>query len=560
VNPPAGDSAPSEPDEASLAALSLDTPATRIVVVGGGIAGLVAARDCARPGFEVTLLEASEDVGGCVGTHEVAGLRLDSGAESFATRGGHVAALIEELGLGERLVTPNPEGAWVRMGAHTVPLPKAGLLGIPSSPLASDVIRAIGWSGAFRAYADRLMPVLKIGQEHNLGALVRRRMGRRVLERLVAPVTTGVYSAAPDELDVTVVAPGLNRAITRAGSLSGAVGELRAAAKAGSAVGGLSGGMSTLVTALADEVVARGGRIETGARVVALRPLQSDASEVGTDGASAQGFAGEFEPSADDEIESIEENETEVEFEESGAGNGSPDAEAVDAEHSQAASWVVRLEDGTELQADAVILAAPGPVALQLLGGAGPQMSKLTDLGWPDASSVELATLVIDLPALDAAPRGTGILVAEDGGGVEAKALTHATAKWSWLAERAGAGRHVLRLSYGRAGKESRTAGLDDDAFRELARTDAGELLGIPIPESAVAGFARTPWTNALPFAAVGERQRIADVREAVAALDGLEVTGAWLTGTGLASVVPDAREAARAARGLRWRRLADNI
>ena len=35
-------------------------PPTRIVVIGGGMAGLVAARDCARPGFAVTLLEACD--------------------------------------------------------------------------------------------------------------------------------------------------------------------------------------------------------------------------------------------------------------------------------------------------------------------------------------------------------------------------------------------------------------------------------------------------------------------------------------------------------------------
>ena len=41
-------------------------------------------------------------------------------------------------------------------------------------------------------------------------------------------------------------------------------------------------------------------------------------------------------------------------------------------------------------------------------------------------------------------------------GAVRAKALTHATAKWPWLARRvrdaAGPGWHVVRLSYGRIG------------------------------------------------------------------------------------------------------------
>lgn len=484
----------------------------RVVVIGGGVSGLAAARDLARPGFAVTVLEAADAVGGSVAAHEVAGIRLDAGAESFATRGGAVERLIEELGLEADVVRPNPAGAWLRLADRTVPLPKAGLLGIPSSPLARDVVAAIGWGGAVRAYLDRLMPVLKIGHERNLGRLVRRRMGPLVLERLVAPVATGVYSARPDELDVAVVAPGLNGALTRQGSLSGAVAELRSSAKAGSAVGGLAGGMSRLVEALAADVIARGGSIRTGAKAGALAQLPA----APTDGEEAPGPGDE-----------------------------------------RLAAWRIDVDRGESLWADAVLLAVPGVEALRLLGGVPGAVASLADLDWPEASSVELATLVLQAPELDTAPRGTGMLVAEDAhGSVVAKALTHATAKWAWLARAAGPGRHVLRLSYGRAGEPSRTAALDDAHFRDRALADAATMLDMPLQASAVVGFARTSWTNALPFAALGQRERIAAVRSAVDAVEGLEVTGAWLTGTGLASVVPDSREAAGRIRGLRWKSL----
>jgi oxygen-dependent protoporphyrinogen oxidase len=57
-----------------------------VIVIGGGVAGLIAARACARVGLNVTVLEASAAVGGAVASHTVAGLTLDSGAESFAVR------------------------------------------------------------------------------------------------------------------------------------------------------------------------------------------------------------------------------------------------------------------------------------------------------------------------------------------------------------------------------------------------------------------------------------------------------------------------------------------
>ncbi|AAT88191.1 protoporphyrinogen oxidase [Leifsonia xyli subsp. xyli str. CTCB07] len=488
---------------------TIEADPTRIAVVGGGMAGLVAARECARPGFEVIVLEAADRIGGSVAPLELDGMTLDAGAESFATRGGHVAELLDELGLAGDVVSPNPAGAWVRTGTKSVPLPKAGLLGIPSSPLASDVVAAIGWGGALRAYLDRLLPVLKIGQERRLGTLVRKRMGAKALHELVAPVVTGVYSAAPDDLDIEVVAPGLNAALTRLGSLSGAVGELWSQAKAGSAVQGLRGGMWRLPAALAADFRARGGSVRTAAAVTAIEPWAASETHAP---------AGVAHPESD--------------------GGRRP------------ARWTLRLADGTAIDTDAVVMAAPAHAALALLPTASPSLAGLAGLDWPPASSVELVTLVLTTPAAAEAPRGTGVLVADaPGSGVTAKALTHASAKWAWVAEAAGDGCHVVRLSYGRAGQPG-TRELGDQRLREIALADASALLNIPLAVSDVAAFARILWTNALPYATVGQRERIQRVRDGVGSVEGLEVTGSWLTGTGLASVVPDARQAAERARG----------
>jgi oxygen-dependent protoporphyrinogen oxidase len=168
----------------------------------------------------------------------------------------------------------------------------------------------------------------------------------------------------------------------------------------------------------------------------------------------------------------------------------------------------------------------------------------------PDASSVELVTLVLDAPALAAAPRGTGVLVAAGTPGVAAKALTHSSAKWAWVAD-AAAPRQVVRLSYGRAGAANPLDGLGDEAVAALAVADASALTGVPLDRSMLVAAGRTPWRDALSHAAIGQRERVRAVEEAVAAVPGLEVTGAWLSGTGLASVVPHARAAAARIRHL---------
>ena len=491
-----------------------------VLVIGGGVAGLVAARECAHLGLSVVVLEAAGTPGGAVAGHEVAGLPLDAGAESFAVRGNTVADFIADLGLTAEIVEPNPAGAWLHLPAHrpggapvSVPLPKAGVLGIPGSPLAEDVRLAIGWSGALRAYADRLMPVLKIGREQSLGELVGKRMGTKVLERLVNPVAGGVYATAAADLEVDVVAPGLNRALTTAGSLSGAVTALRTAAPAGSAVRGLNGGMHRLVDALVTDLGLYDVEIRTQTAVTGLTPVDVRS----TDGAdtTTRTWVARLAPATDAET---------------GDTATADEPDAVAARH--------------------VILAVPAAAALGLLAPLGAEFAALAALDWPEPAAVELATLVLDAPSLDAHPRGTGVLVAEGTPGVTAKALTHVTAKWAWVDALTPPGRHVVRLSYGRAGAPVPTLGLSDDELAHLAVQDAAAILGVDLVDSQVAGFARTLWADGLSPATIGAPERIRRVREVVETTPGLDVTGGWLSGTGLASVIPDALAA-----GIRVRR-----
>ena len=478
------------------------------LVVGGGISGLLAARELARAGLSTTVLEAADAWGGCVGRHDVAGLTLDSGAESFATRSTAVADLAAELGLGGHIVAPRPGGAWVQLPGGARELPKTGVLGIPANPWDPEVRRSLGLGGSLRASLDKLLPasVGTRGEVSSVSALVRARMGRRVLERLVEPVVGGVHSADPGLLDVDMVAPGLRAGITRHGSLAAAVAAQRKGtgtpegpaqgsptqpaatprkpAKAGSAVAGLKGGMHTLVTELVADLRARGVQLLPGTAAAAVART--------------------------------------------------PDG------------WKVTAGEGS-YTGDVLVVALDGPSAIQLLGAAVPALAAHQPGPGP---LVKLVTLVVDLPALDRRPRGTGILVAPQTEGIRAKALTHATGKWDWVAEAAGRGRHVLRLSYGRsegAPAESAATGTGpqpagDEELLDMALQDASALLTVPVTREALVGWDVVSWAGALPFAAVGHRQRVAEVRQVCAGIDGLLMVGGWLAGNGLAAVVADTK------------------
>lgn len=487
-------------DDAGVTAAVAGTPDEAVpdeerwdaVVVGAGVGGLVAARDLALAGLRVLVLDGRDAPGGAVRSHEVAGLRLDAGAESFATRGGAVAALVGELGMAHDLCTPAPRGSWVHLVGGDGPLPATGLLGIPTDPGAGDVRRTLGLVGSWRARLDGVLPARVGADATTLGALVRARMGARVLDRLVRPLVGGVHAADPDQLAVDVVAPGLRAALAQHGTLGRAVGALRAAAPAGSAVQGLSGGLWRLVDALVADVRAHGGEVRVRSAVTGL---------------AAVGPAAGAQPGGgDDELR----------------------------------GFVVRTAHD-EVRADRVLLATAAAVPLLAeLTGADPGAMR-TDDGTP----VTLVTLVLDgVTALDSAPRGTGVLVAPDATDVTAKALTHATAKWEWLAAAAGPGRHVVRLSFGRAEDDAATLP-SGDALMRLALSDAAALLGTPLPADRLVGHDVVRWTQALPRPSAAHRDAVAAVRDAVGRVPGLALAGAWVSGNGLASVVPQARSAA---------------
>lgn len=473
----------------------------RVAVIGGGIAGLVAAESIAAIGAHATVFEAQDRPGGAVRVGAADGISFDAGAESFAVRGGHVRALLADLGLDDRVVSPEPGGAWVAgIPGGAAPLPQGGLLGIPANPFAEDVRRVIGWNGTWRAWLDRLRPPLTIGHARSLGQLVRTRMGARVLDRLVAPVSTGVYSAHPDDIDVDVAAPTLNAALTRAGSLSGAVAEITGGAgrAPGAAVQGLAGGMSGLVDALVARIEDFGSEVRTDSPVASL----------------------------------------------SRDGDGW-DVHVADVP-SAPASGALSAPDPERF--DAVILAADEPTARRLLA---PHVPELADVATGSSPHIEIVTLVLDAPELDAAPRGSGVLTVP--GSYTAKALTHSTAKWAWLRERAG-GRHVVRVSFGSAGEEPATTALDDEAAGALALAEASALLGVALGSGQLRGSHRARFVQAQPSAVLGAAERRAAAATAIAAVPGIAASGAWLSGTGLAQVIPHAKaEAERIRHALLW-------
>ena len=78
-------------------------PGGRAIVIGGGVAGLAAAYELVRAGWEVSLHEAGGQFGGQVRTFEIGGGRIEAFYHHLFRSDHDIVEVIDELGLGDEL-------------------------------------------------------------------------------------------------------------------------------------------------------------------------------------------------------------------------------------------------------------------------------------------------------------------------------------------------------------------------------------------------------------------------------------------------------------------------
>ncbi|HVE98337.1 MAG TPA: protoporphyrinogen oxidase [Mycobacteriales bacterium] len=335
-----------------------------VVVVGAGISGLAAAH--ALQGdreldADVTVLEGATQVGGVLHTSEVAGFPVDAGADAFLARAPEGLRLAGEAGLAGEVVHPATGRAYVWVGGRLRPLPARTVLGVPSSLRALARSRVLSPWGSVRAALDLVRPGRPPGADVPVGALVARRLGPQVSERLVDPLLGGVYAGRADHLGLDAALPQLAEVAHRHRSLLRAAREVQPTTTAGDGpvFASVAGGLGRLPEALAARLGPDAIRLSTRAALV---------ERVGT-------------------------------------------------------AWRVTMVGGRAVVADAIVLATPAPVTARLLRYAAPAVS--ARLAAVETASVAIVTLAVPSGALARAPVGSGFLVpATEGRTVKACTFT----------------------------------------------------------------------------------------------------------------------------------------
>lgn len=227
----------------------------RAVVVGGGIAGLAAARrlEAALPGSEVVLVEGDPRLGGKIATERVDGFVIEAAPDSFLSRKPRGVGLCEELDLADELVGRRPEyeRTFVRRGTQLHPLP-SGLTGmVPTNLDALADSALLSPEGKERIAAEVDVPVERGDADESIASFFSRRFGRETYEALVEPLATGIYGGDGEGLSLIATFPQLRALELEHGSVirglrarsSGAEGERPAFLT-------LRAGMERLVAAL----------------------------------------------------------------------------------------------------------------------------------------------------------------------------------------------------------------------------------------------------------------------------------------------------------------------
>src|SRR6185369_4141234 len=180
----------------------------RVAVVGGGVAGLAAAHRLVERGVDVVLLEASDRLGGAVGTERERGFTLERGADAMLTAEKPWAAE-----LCTRLAVPlvgTREGerrTFVVHAGRLEPLPEGFLLLAPTSlgPLVRS--RLFSWPAKLRMALDLVLPRRADDGDESLASFVRRRLGSEALERVAQPLAGCIYRGAPERLSLAATMP-----------------------------------------------------------------------------------------------------------------------------------------------------------------------------------------------------------------------------------------------------------------------------------------------------------------------------------------------------------------
>jgi protoporphyrinogen/coproporphyrinogen III oxidase len=185
----------------------------KVVVIGGGITGMTAAyflqkeiKEKSLP-LEVKLIESSNRLGGVIQTIRKDGFIIEKGPDSIVVTKKSGLKLIEEIGLKEQVIYNIAGKSYIYARGKLHTMPEGSYMGIPTKVTPFAVSSLFSPLGKMRAAGDFILPKGKPQIDQSLGLFFRRRLGDEVVENLIEPLLSGIYSGDIDDLSLMALFP-----------------------------------------------------------------------------------------------------------------------------------------------------------------------------------------------------------------------------------------------------------------------------------------------------------------------------------------------------------------
>jgi len=247
----------------------------KVVVVGGGISGLTVAYALLnrpqsterRAQIEVAVFEADSRPGGKIWSDKVDGFLCEKGANGFLDNRPKTLELCKSLGLDPLRSNENAKKRFIFSDGRLNALPESAKSFIKS--------KLMSWSGKFRLAYELIAP--KGPEDETVADFVIRRLGKEGLDKLIDPMSSGIFAGDPYRMSVKHCFPRVKELEQKYGSLIRALIKLQrerkrtGGPKAGPGPGGnltsFYNGAQAITDALAEKL---GERVKFGISVQGL--------------------------------------------------------------------------------------------------------------------------------------------------------------------------------------------------------------------------------------------------------------------------------------------------
>ncbi len=466
----------------------------KVVIIGGGIAGLAAAHYIEKKSQEnglsvsVTVLEGADYWGGKIKTTVEDGFVIEGGPDAYLVTKPWMRALCKELGFEAELHGTSQEHTetYILHKGQLTSIPTGLTMTIPTEfgPLLKT--RLLTLTEKARMGLDFLIPPKEDETDESLAGFISRRLGRAAYDNLVGPLLSGIYAGDGDRLSLQSTFPILREMeVEHGGLIKGALAlKLKrtsmAKKRANGSKAGKSrsifethkGGLATVVDALVESLEQRGVQMVLNAPV-----------------------------------DRIEQNGT---------------------------GFSVYRQDGNQINADAIVAATPAYTAAELLSNiSGELAEELAAVEYVTTATVSLAYRKQDIPPLE----GYGYIIPQNEDS-KALACTWTSTKWSGRAPEDYA---LLRVFVGRI-QDAQQLPEKESELIQMAKDEVRQTLGIEIEPQHSWVFR---WEKAMPQYNLGHPERLERIEAILDKFDHLVLAGNGYYGIGMPDCINSGIKAA---------------